>query len=702
MPSRFTSMKRNAPTDFEESERPVKMLRRDLTPNSAREFATITPTPTTALSPIEGALKRKREALNASEDLTASKRVRLGASFGVSGTTTTLPTGCRGGKRRRNGAKKGAKKGAKRATVAENDEVTAGDTSPPLAVEDTAEVSASTEEEAAVTASEDAAKAEGDSGEDSNEAATGSISTPSTGEDTAEVSKAEEEDAVSTAIECVEDYLNACVSEDTAEVPTATECVIKAEDNTDAPVDQDTAEVSTFTEGDAAATTSESAVKAENDSDNSSEPVSSSRKSVSGSIESSDSSSSSEPASSSQKSSNGSSETLETILSASESEEAPKKTSKMAVKKERYITGLINNGNQCFANATLQFFDAAMDGHDLDLLLDNDVSIHPFSIPALTSDDQEFDINAPRRGKKPLRRISKIKASIRYGIKKFRSLGSFKAISQKKHLRALLSHMRGSKGTPQPSPLSPMVFQQVLAFGGADESVLFNHLDGTTQEDCFEYFSALMAGATSDAALEDGTESATALESLFEIKSEITKMCNNPACDYKGTAQADTATAISTFVWEPKKKAKKILELTDMLDVSSTSTVEDFKCPECGEEKIANLTELKETSDNLVVHINRVDPSGSGKKFQTQVELPLDPVEFCGKRYILNAVVRHKGLTVHGGHYTIVRRRSSEWMTDEKSLWYLINDDEIEGIKTSDVRDGTIYGHSAMLLFKAL
>lgn len=706
MPSRFATMKRNAPNDFEESERPVKMMRSERTPAFVRALKTMAPTqpPTTASSPIEGALKRKCEALSDPEDVTASKRVRLGAAFGVSGTTTTSLMGCRGGKKR---AKR--LRGPKGAFVAKNDKATAVNTSPPSAVEDTAEVSASTEEEAAVTASEDTVKAEGKSGEDSNEATTGDISTPSAGEDTAEVSKAEEEDAVATATECAEDYLDACVSKDTAEVPATTEeeaaaivtkCAVKAEDNTDATTDQDTAEVSALSEGGAAVTATECSVKAENDSDNSSEPVSSSRKSVSGSIESVDSTSSSEPASSSQKSANGSSETLDTILSASDSDEAPKKATKTAAKKERYITGLVNNGFQCFANATLQFFDAAMDGHDLDLLLGNDVSISPFSIPALTSEDREkpSDINAYKKGKQSRTKIGRIKASMRDNIKSLRKLGKLKEICQRKHLRALLSQMRGSKGTAQPKSLSPMVFHHVLAFGGANESKVNNHLDGTSQEDCLEYFGALMSAATSATVEESGAtpeDSATTLKNLFDIKSETTTSCNNPSCGQDIAVRAETSNYVSVPVWESKKN----LELMDLLDASKTSYWEDRKCPKCGEKTLVDVTELKELGDNLVVHINRVDGSD---KLQTKVELPLQPIKICGKEYILNAVVKHQGLTVEFGHYTVLRRRSPEWMTDEKSLWYLIDDSNVESIKTSDVRDHWAGGHSAMLLFKAL
>ena len=679
MPSHHAHMKRKTPTDFEESARPVKLLRSDLTPTSVRALKSMAPTsaPVTASFAIEGALKRKHEPLDASEDLTTSKKLRLAATFGVAGTTTTTPSGCRGGKVRSKRAR-----GPNGKFVSRSDEATTGNTSSPSAAEDTAEVSASTGGDVAVKASEDVVKAESACGDVSTEATTGRIISSSTGEDAAEVPSTTKQDAAATTSELADELFDALVGKDT-EV------------------------LSTPTEGDAAAAT-ECATKAEDDSNTSGKPMSSSRKSVSGSIKSADSSSSSsssEPASSSQKSANRSNETLDTILSSPEPEEAPEKTTKIAVKKERYITGLHNHGNQCFANATLQFFDAAMDGHDLDHVLGKDASIETFPSPNFTSEDKEkaADKVALERGKTPRTRVGQFKAVLRGGIKMLRSSGRLEDISARKHLRALLSRMRGSKDTEQPEAVTPIVLNQILAFGGAVESE-FNYLDGTTQQDCFEYFHALMSEATrttieeSDATLEEGAKNAATLKSLFAIKSEEGKVCSNPACDYKGTVEVKNDDTISTSVWD----TKETLELQDILDVSSTSIVEGLKCSECGEETIANVTKLTEASDNLVVHINRVEASGSGRKLETQVELPLQPITICGKKFVLNAVVRHRGSTVYEGHYTVFRRRSPEWMTDEKSLWYLIDDSDIESIKTSDVRDGWRRAHSAMLLFKAL
>jgi hypothetical protein len=310
MPSRFANMKRNAPIDFEDSERPVKMMRGDHTPTPVRDFAMIgAPAPVTAPSPSKEAVKRKHDALDA-----------------LDCTTTASRTGCRGGNA----------KGPKRAIVdASNEDATGGSTSSPSASQGTAEVPASTEGDAAAKISEDAVKAEDKNGKVNEEVITADISSPSAGEgtaevpvtaegdvevtttdkgnnetatsspsaaeSTAEVPTATKEDALATASELAEALFDAFVGEDTAELPTptegdaavaATECAVKAEDHTDAPRDQETVDVSPFTKEDAVTTTSECAAEAKNDSNNSSEPMSSSRKSVSGSIESADSSNS--------------------------------------------------------------------------------------------------------------------------------------------------------------------------------------------------------------------------------------------------------------------------------------------------------------------------------------------------------------------------------------------------------------------------
>ena len=670
MPSRIATMKRNAPADLDKSDRPSKMLRGGHTGASvhALEAAAPIPAPATAPSPGEGALKRKRDA---TENFAASKKARLDTNFDGAGITTTSPTGCRRGKARRRFRK------AVNVNMNSDDDkeaATTGNTGSPFAGEDTVEVSASTEGDAAAASSEPAIEAKNET-----EAQADS--------DTAEVPASTKRDAEAMTSECAVEAERNNDDESTGNTSSHS-------------ARQDTAEVSVLIEKDAAVTASEDVVEAENDCNNSSEPTCSSRKSVSGFVETADiSDSSSESASSLQKPVNGSSETLDTIVTVYEPGEAPKKTTRMAKKKSRYINGLLNNGNQCFANATLQFFDAAMDGHDLDLVLGKDAST-PFEDPDLNLNDME-DLDPTKKGEKPKSRLSMFKASIRDLIWESRAGGMLKDISPRKHLRALLNRMRGPRDTGQPKWLTPIVFQQILAFGG--ESALFEHLDGTTQEDPYEYFDALLSGVTCtaieepNAVPEDDAESVATLESIFEIKSEEATVCSNPSCDHKDAVRAETSNAISVPIWESKRK----LELMDLLEASNTSTLEGMECSKCGEETLARVTELKDVGDNLVVHINRVIP-GYENKLTTAVELPLKPITICGREFVLNAVVRHKGYHVTGGHYTVLRRRSPEWLTDTKSLWYSIDDESIKDIKTSDVKDHGRYGHSAMLLFKAL
>lgn len=127
----------------------------------------------------------------------------------------------------------------------------------------------------------------------------------------------------------------------------------------------------------------------------------------------------------------------------------------------------------------------------------------------------------------------------------------------------------------------------------------------------------------------------------------------------------------------------------------------DTPCPKCGG-AVARVTEFTEVADNFVVHVNRVDDWPKTTKIPTAIELPFQPIELGGKRFVLNAIIKHKGYSVNAGHYTIYRKRSHDWVTDVhgKSTWYRIDDNEISTAAAKDIKDSFRQGQCAMLLFK--
>jgi uncharacterized UBP type Zn finger protein len=103
-----------------------------------------------------------------------------------------------------------------------------------------------------------------------------------------------------------------------------------------------------------------------------------------------------------------------------------------------------------------------------------------------------------------------------------------------------------------------------------------------------------------------------------------------------------------------------------------------------------------------VLHINRVGEDLE-TKIKTQIELPFHEIELCGKKFVLNAVIRHQGNDATAGHYTIFRKRNSHWETDaSKSEWVKIDDHQIFDIDPKNIADHGRNGQSVMLLFKAV
>ena len=212
------------------------------------------------------------------------------------------------------------------------------------------------------------------------------------------------------------------------------------------------------------------------------------------------------------------------------------------------------------------------------------------------------------------------------------------------------------------------LFQQILAYG--DEDASRQHLDGRDQQDCYEYFDALLNGikynSREDPTDEESAEKPAIIDSLFDFKSETASLCSNESCDHKGAVKEETDSAYTITAPQGKGKAT----LMDILEKFNVSPL-DMPCPKCGG-PLQRVTEFTKTADNFVLHINRVANHETGEKIKTAIELPFQPIELCGKEYVLNAVIRHRGTTVLDGHYTIFRKRSRDWNTEAQgaSTWY--------------------------------
>ncbi|KAM0702372.1 hypothetical protein Q7P35_011282 [Cladosporium inversicolor] len=438
------------------------------------------------------------------------------------------------------------------------------------------------------------------------------------------------------------------------------------------------------------------------DADNSSEPMSSSCKTVNGTDSSSDEMT--ESAESSEKVTNDSNSTSDATSSVSEtsateqsSEEASEKAAKVETRlKERLprqISGLLNNSNQCFSNSVIQFVDAALDGHEVDTVLGPVESTAPFTLPDLTKDD---GFGSSKRGAKS--KLSKLRTSIHDSIKKARKSKKLRALSPRKHLCVLIHRLRQYKDKAQSEKVTGFVFQQILAHGEAGG--YREHLDGRSQQDCYEYFVALLDGIKYNSGDESGDEESeqkpAIIDGLFDFKSETASLCSNESCDHKAAVQKETNSAYT--ISAPKEQAT----LTDLLEESNVSHLADVKCPKCGG-AVQRVTEFTEMADNFVLHINRVDPKDRRKKISTAIELPFQPMDLGGRQFVLNVIIRHKGPTVQAGHYTIDRKRSRDWATEVHGnfSWYHIDDHEIYSIAANKIKDSARNGQCSMLLFKA-
>jgi hypothetical protein len=394
------------------------------------------------------------------------------------------------------------------------------------------------------------------------------------------------------------------------------------------------------------------------------------------------------------------------------SAEASTKSTRLTEVQLHNISGLVNNNQQCFANSVIQLVDAALDDHDVDMVLGKNGSTTPFTEQTLTPDNHEHeDLPQPTRrskGKKDEKKreckVTRIKSLIHDRIQKVRTQGKLGALSLRGHLRALINRMRQHKGTGSSKLVTPIVFQQVLAYG--DEEAGLEHLDGRQQEDCYEYFQAVVNGlkndTSRDTSIKESEEKSEIVNSLFETKTSTRTLCSNEDCDYQSEnsiRDVQNAHTVHLARMYGKKKSNVTRSALDLMEKSNVSEM-DEECAKCGNGNLRRVTTFTKVADNFVLHILRAEDN-SDRKIRTPVELPLQPIDLCGKQFVLNAVIMHKGETTSRGHYTILRRRTRNWSAATKSLWCEINDSDISPIDATKVQDSG-RRQSTMLLFKAV
>ena len=354
------------------------------------------------------------------------------------------------------------------------------------------------------------------------------------------------------------------------------------------------------------------------------------------------------------------------------------------------LKGLTNHNQSCFSSVVIQMIDAAMDEATLDALLgDVDDSVETFGLKDATC--KRFDsavwLETMSKG------LKQKQAVLRAAIKAAAKADETAKVSATKHLRSVLANLRDDYH----DTVSPYIFQSVLAFGAsadidrtADGLSARQQMSGDTQEDCFEYYQALLNALIEDPHAQD----ADALKKLFEVETATKDVCQHAGCGYESEVRKSVNNYLSVDV--PKVDGNTGSADFGKLLKASRSSARDVPCPTCENATLVARAAFSSLPENLVVKVNRSAMGEDGKpaKIETMVDLkPEGLIRFAsGDTYEIVAVVRHEGLSANHGHYTILRKFEGEW--------YNIDDKNCVERSVEDVRDHAREGKSAMVLLK--
>ncbi|KAK4938640.1 hypothetical protein LTR28_009551 [Elasticomyces elasticus] len=352
--------------------------------------------------------------------------------------------------------------------------------------------------------------------------------------------------------------------------------------------------------------------------------------------------------------------------------------------------GLINLSCACFFNVIIQLLKNALEDQDLPQLFGNLENAAQFGVSEeelAKFDSQHRHGGTSKRGKRSKKHdeLGQLQDKLLADIKEAVDAGFVDEISVSKQLGALLqlmgNHIKRGSGE---NFVSPFILQQVFAHG-ASAHPSRSAMSGSTQEDAYELYGQLVDALTAESR---GTKG---LDELFQVKSRPKLSCKGTGCSHRHDLQEETANCWNISI--PKGLAAgKSCDFDECLEASMVEQLADFKCQDCKEENSSSKkTEFTALPENLVIGINR--NGHNGQKLMNPMRLNFGAIEIGGERYRMNAVVRHKGRTTDGGHYTIFIREKEDWLE--------IDDKEImRDLPFEALRDSNNKGQSAILLLK--
>ncbi|KAK3663683.1 ATP-dependent DNA helicase srs2 [Elasticomyces elasticus] len=335
--------------------------------------------------------------------------------------------------------------------------------------------------------------------------------------------------------------------------------------------------------------------------------------------------------------------------------------------KRTTLSGLKNETKlACFSNSVIQVLDGILEGKDLDQVFG---PVQNVNFPGITQGDLNLIASA---GSRPTRSVKVKKAML---LQSIREAGVDANTNVKNQLRKVLEELRYGASS---QPVAAFLMRMVMAFEPAsenetEESVAAREsMSGETQQDCFEYYQALLDKLCDGANANTGNS----LADLVEISNTNKDICSN-GCDLDQSPDvAKTNSHILRI--EPMEKKEKLgtatapegekqkqpFSLQARID-SSMKSISDQICTKCGTGQIEKEIVVTATPESLIIKVDRVGYNKKTKqpiKHMGPVELPEDgKVTFADREYQLSAVVFHNGETPHEGHYRVCRKYGKYW-----------------------------------------